>query len=93
MAFKNTLLFDYLANILKHKSESLFQKHISDNDFDKFFSNFMILRYLSMHINPMVRNIVINNQVVLERTPSRLLYKYLINAIPKQQGTFIKYLK
>ena len=49
MAFKSTLLFDVLGNILKNKSEDLYLKHISMEEEWKTVSKFMVLRYLSMH--------------------------------------------
>ena len=94
MAFKNNYLFDYLQNILRDKSESLYEKHITDPDFEVSFSPFMILRYLSMHTNEQVRYAVLEQQRVLENFPTKTgLYKYLLEVIPKQTNTFIKYIK
>ena len=94
MAFKNNYLFEYLQNILKDKSEELYDKHIADCEFEASFSPFMILRYLSMHVNEEVREIVLENQRVLENFPGKAeLYKYLFMIIPKQTNTFIKYIK
>lgn len=47
MAFKSSMLFDVLANILAGKSESLCKKHIESESF-KDAAKFMVLRYLSM---------------------------------------------
>lgn len=94
MAFKNNYLFDYLQNILKDKSEDLYVKHISDCDFEVSFSSFMILRYLSMHTNEEVRSIVLEQQRILENFLGKAeLYKYLLEIVPKQTTTFIKYIK
>lgn len=47
MAFKSSMLFDVLANILVDKSEVLCKKHIESESF-KDAAKFMVLRYLSM---------------------------------------------
>jgi hypothetical protein len=47
MAFKSSMLFDVLANILVGKSEALCKKHIESESF-KDAAKFMVLRYLSM---------------------------------------------
>ena len=92
--FKNNYLFDYLENILKTKSDDLFEKHINDPDFESSFSPFMIIRYLSMSKAPTVRNIILENQLVFERfIGKRELYACLMAIIPRQNSSFIKYLK
>lgn len=93
MAFKNNKLFDYLNNILKNKSEKIYIQHISDSDFQTSFSKFMILRYLSMCRDYRVQKIVLKNFVLLEHVDNKILYKYLIENIPAQNNSFIKYIK
>lgn len=93
MAFKSTLLFDVLGNILKNKSEDLYNKHISLEDEWKTVSKFMILKYLSMHQNNLVRQYILDNFLTLERMDVKVLYKFLIKTIPAQTSTFIKYIK
>lgn len=93
MAFKSTLLFDVLGNILKNKSEDLYLKHISMEEEWKTVSKFMVLRYLSMHQSSLVRDYILNNFITLERMDLKLLYKLLIKTIPYQNNTFIRYIK
>lgn len=91
---KNMLLFDYLKNILQTKSMQTYDNHIHSDNFNSSFSTFMVLRYLSMCENPEVRNIVLENQLQLERFPdSKMLYLHLLKIIPKQNTSFIVYLK
>ena len=89
---KSNMLFDVLANILKTKSIKLYNEHIN-SDFFKDAAPFMIRRYLTMHPNPSVQNIVLDNFLTLERMDDKHLYLWLIKAIPRQNTTFIKYLK
>lgn len=93
MAYGQNILFDALGNILQRKSEDVFQKHIAMEDFEKQFPRYMILRYLSMAHNEVAR-VVLENQLTLERMPSnKAVYRFLMNEIPQQKSTFIKYLK
>lgn len=92
MAFKSNMLFDVLGNILNGKSDELYQKHITSESF-KDAAKFMILRYLTMCQNSQVRQIVLDNYLTLERMPEKALYKYLLKNIPKQNTSFIKYIR
>jgi hypothetical protein len=89
---KSNMLFEVLANILKTKSIKLYNEHIN-SDFFKDAAPFMIRRYLTMHPNSSVQNIVLDNFLTLERMDDKHLYLWLIKAIPRQNTTFIKYLK
>lgn len=89
---KSTMLFDVLANILTTKSLKLYNEHINSENF-KDAAPFMIRRYLTMCNNAAVRQIVLDNYLTLERMPEKMLYMWLIKAIPKQNYSFIKYLK
>ena len=91
--YKNSLLFDYLGNILKTKSLDLYRKHIDDVEFASSFQGFMILRFLSMSESKDVRNLILANQLNLERLPARVLYKFLLMNVPRQSSAFIKYIK
>lgn len=86
------MLFDVLANILVNKSTELYETHISADDFQAA-SKFMLLRYLTMSQNYIVRNIILDNYISLERMPEKMLYKWLLSNIPKQHNSFIKYIK
>lgn len=90
--FKNNLLFEYLENILKTKSNEQYKKHIQDEMFLSF-PKFILLKYLTMHTNEKVRLIVLDNYLTLERMPNQILYLYLLKNIPKQLNSFIKFLK
>ena len=92
MAFKSTMLFDVLGNILQKKSMKLYKEHIAAEDFAAA-SRFMVLRYLSMCSNPQVRDIVLDNYITLERMPEKIVYLWLLCKIPKQNSSFIKYLR
>lgn len=89
---KSNLIFDVLKNILKDKSIQIFNAHIQDNNWSTV-SKFLLLRYLSMSPCSQVRNMVIDNYLVLERMPDKSLYKWLIGNIPPQKNSFIQYLK
>lgn len=89
---RSNMLFDVLANILKTKSFKLYEEHINSENF-KDAAPFMIRRYLTMHPNSLVRDVILSNYLNLERMPDKYLYLWLIKAVPKQNITFIKYLK
>lgn len=90
--FKSNMLFDVLKNILTIKSLDLYKKHIVDENF-KDAAPFMIRRYLSMHSNPNVRDVVLDNYVVLEQMDEKTMYLWLLKKIPKVGNSFIKYLR
>ena len=92
MAFKSNMLFDVLGNILTTKSMSLYDKHVHSENF-KDAAKFMLLKYLSMSPNPQVRQIAIDNYITLERMPEAVLYKWLLANIPKQNNSFIRYIR
>lgn len=92
MAAKSTMLFDVLANILSTKSEEIYKKHISSENF-KDAAPFMVRRYLTMSPNPNVRDIVLDNYLTLERMPAEVQYSWLMKKIPRQRNTFIRYIR
>ena len=92
MAAKSTMLFDVLANILSSKSEEIYKKHISSENF-KDAAPFMVRRYLTMSPNPNVRDIVLDNYLTLERMPAEVQYSWLMKKIPRQRNTFIRYIR
>ena len=93
MGYGQNILFEVLGNVLQKKSEELFQKHLAMDDFEKQFPRYMVLRYLSM-AKQEVAEVVLKNQLSLERMPdNRIVYKFLMNAIPKQKSSFIRYVK
>jgi hypothetical protein len=66
---------------------------MSDQEAFKTFSKFMCLRYLTMSYSSAVRNIVLENYITLERMPEKALYRWLLDNIPKQSTSFIRYIK
>jgi hypothetical protein len=94
--YQNKFIFEYLKNILVTKSFDIFKKHVEDKDSFKSFPAMVILRYLSMCNDVNVRNCVLKNQVLIERLYKDFpesFYRWCIISIPKQNSSFIKYLK
>jgi hypothetical protein len=94
--YQNKYIFEYLKNILTTKSMNIFKTHINDSESIKSFPSVVIMRYLSMSPDPNVRNIILKNQIFLERldkTSHENFYKWCILNIPKQYNSFIKYIK
>ncbi len=89
---RSNMLFDVLANILQTKSIDLYKEHISSDSF-KDASPFMVRRYLTMCSSPKVRDVVLDNYAVLEKMPETIQYLWLMRAVPKQNSTFIRYIK
>ena len=89
---RSNMLFDVLANILQTKSIELYKEHIASENF-KDASPFMVRRYLTMSTSPRVREIVLDNYAVLEKMPETVQYLWLMRAVPKQNSTFIRYMK
>lgn len=92
MATKSTMLFDCMSNILTTKSMKLYETHINSENF-KDFSKFMALRYMTMHPNSAVRDVVLNNYMSIERMSEQMAYLWLIKAIPQQRSGFIRYIR
>lgn len=92
MVFKSTMLFDVLGNILNGKSLELYNKHV-ESEYFKDAAKFMILKYLTMSNCGAVRDIVLDNYVTLQRMPEKALYKWLLMYVPKQNSSFIRYIK
>lgn len=89
---KSTMLFDVLANILQAKSMKLYKSHIASADF-KDAAPFMVRRYLTMSLSGEVRQVVLDNYLALERMPAEVQYLWLMRAVPKQNSTFIRYIR
>lgn len=90
--FRNNYLFEYLKNILTTKSNEVFQKHLQD-DFEASYQPYMINSYLSMSPNDQVRQVIFDNQIYLDHMDKKTHYMTLIKMIPKQNSSFIRYIK
>lgn len=89
---KSNMLFDVLANILHGKSMKLYREHIASDSF-KDAAAFMVRRYLTMSTNAAVREVVLSHYLQLERMPDTVQYLWLLRAVPKQNSTFIRYIR
>lgn len=88
-------LFMILGNILVDKDIHLYENHIQNELFESVYSNFMVLRYLSMNSNPNVRKVVLDHLTILEKMAEKptLAYKLLLNIVPKTYNRFTPYIK
>ena len=86
--------FEYLKNIVSEKSQETYQKHILDPEFHSKFQSYMILRYLSMHKSRDIQNFICKYQLQLERMKDQeIIYKFLLNFLPRNSSSFITYIK
>ena len=92
MAYKSTILFDCLNNILVSKSEAVYNRHITDENF-KDVSSFILVKYIGMSPDPEVRQVALDNQETLERMEPKILYRYLMRTVRKQRSGFIKFIR
>lgn len=90
--FRNNYLFDYLKNILTLKSKEMYEKHLAD-DFEGSYQPYMINNYLSMSLDPNVRNVIFENQLALDRMQKKDHYLFLLKTVPYQRNPFIKYVR
>lgn len=93
MTYRDNKLFHYLSNILKDKSVSAWASDTAEDGFEKSYSKFMVLRYLSMSKDRKVREVIEKSQESLEKLPSESQYLWLLRAVPKQESSFISYIK
>ena len=84
MAFKSTILFDAMNNILVSKSEKMYAAHISDPNF-KDVSSFILVKYMGMSPDPIIRQMALDNQEILEQMPPKILYRLLMRKTPRQK--------
>ena len=92
MAYKSTMLFDAMNNILVSTSDKAYRAHIADANF-KDFTKFMCLRYMTMSPDERIRQIVLDNYATLERMDEKTVYLWLMRKLPKQASGFIRYLR
>ena len=84
-------VFKILGNILVDKDMSIYESHVNNELFESAFSTFIILRYLSMNSNPNVRKIAMDNQMMADKP--RILYRLLMEIVPKTHSRFTPYIK
>lgn len=92
MAFKSTILFDAMNNILVSKSEKTYAKHVSDPNF-KDVSSFILVKYMGMSPDPAIRQMALDNQETLERMPPKILYRFFMRKTPRQKTGFIRFIR
>lgn len=80
-------LFDCLGDIIKDKTGSLHKQE----GFKKAWSNYMILRYLSM--DDRFRILAAEMNKYQEVLTSEQMYLFLVSMVPRSSKTFIKYIK
>ena len=80
-------IFDCLKDIIVTKSGTLHERM----EFTKVWSNFMILRYLSMD-NKYRHYATVLNKYSSTYTPVEM-YKILTKVLPKQNSCYISYIK
>ena len=94
--YTNQCIFDYLKNILTTKSMDVFRSHVNDTENLKSMPSVVMLRYLSMCPDERVRNLVMANQIFLERLDKishAQFYRWCIMNVPRQSSPFIRYIK
>lgn len=89
---KSTILFDVMDNILVTKSNKLYIKHIEDLNF-KDCTTFMLCKYMTMSQDKRIREFILNHYCIFEKMDVKILYKILMNSLPKQYSGFIKYIR
>jgi hypothetical protein len=80
-------LFDCLKDIITNKTGTLHK----EDDFKKVWSNYMIIRYLSM--DSRFRAIAVEMNKFSETLSSEQMYLFLVKMIPYNKRNFIKYIK
>jgi hypothetical protein len=80
-------LFDCLKDIITTKSGTL---HTQEG-FSKAWSNYMIIRYLSM--DRRFKDIAVEMNKYSATLTSEQLYLFLVQMVPKSSKSFIKYIK
>jgi hypothetical protein len=82
-------LFDHIKAITNEQDQNYWDK-LDESD-KKTWSNYMILRFLSMNNDWIV--LLSELQPALQELPPKLLYKALINGIIPKGRHFLKYMK
>lgn len=87
-------IFDILENIIKTKSNDLYNNHIKSNDFEKTYNLYMIIKWLSMNTNKSILSKLTEYQSIMENIIDKdLHYKLLLKIIPQNKNIFLKYVK
>ena len=80
-------LFDCLKDIITTKTGTLH----TQEDFKKVWSNYMVMRYLSM--DSRFRHIAVEMNKFSETLSSEQMYMFLVKMVPYSKSNFIKYIK
>lgn len=88
MAVTAKTLFDHIKEVTDVQNPKYWET-LSDTD-KKTWSNYMILRFLSMKYEWV--DTIADLQPYVQELPPKVLYRALINIIPKSR-TFLKYIK
>ena len=83
----NVTIFQVLDNIANRKSDKLYQSHIECENFDKSFSKFILIKWMSMHTDSDIIKKLAEIQQTLDLIPdTKLLYLFLMKALPKPKA-------
>jgi len=85
---KGKTLFDHIKNITSVQNPDYWET-LNESE-RKTFSNYMVIRFMTM--NPDWIETVAGLQYHIQELPPKLLYKFLIDLLPKSR-TFLKYQK
>ena len=92
MAYKSTILFDVMDNVLVGKSAEAYERHVSDPNF-KDVSTFILVKYMSMSPDPRIRDFVAERQFQLEKLAPAVIYRVLLKSLPRQRSGFIRFIR
>ena len=92
MAYKSTMLFDAISNVLTTKSWETYRRHVSDERW-KDCTGYMLRKYMTMVPDQRAQDLVIRNYVQLERLDDKTLYAWLIRNVPRQRSGFVRYVR
>ena len=90
MEEKKKSFFDCLRVIYQSKDKDQMEADLAREDFDSFYSKYMIHRYLSMHDEFL--ELLEKYQIVLENMNPKSHYRFLMKVIPQRRRLWIKYI-
>ena len=87
---KGRSFFDCLRVIYQTKDATQMENDIGMDNFDSFYSKYMVNRYLSMV--PEYLDIIRNCQLSMESMTNEMHYRFLFKVIPQRRNLWIKYI-